>query len=86
MEGGIASSKLDFDNPNREKMRKVVLIVLKKAVDLSNANLIKNIDGLISNKSTNQGVEGRGGGRRLANVDLKINLRCPIDFFCYCSL
>ena len=85
MEGGIASSKLDFDNPNREKMRKVVLIVLKKVVDLSNANLIKNIDGLISNKSTNQGVEWRGG-RRLANVDLKINLRCPIDFFCYCSL
>ena len=62
MEGGIASSKLDFDNPNREKMRKVVLIVLKKVVDLSNANLIKNIDGLISNKSTNQGVEWRGGG------------------------
>lgn len=61
MEGGIASSKLDFDNPNREKMRKVVLIVLKKVVDLSNANLIKNIDGLISNKSTNQGVEWRGG-------------------------
>ena len=30
-------------------------------------------------------MEG-GGGRRLANVDLKINLRCPIDFFCYCSL
>ena len=64
MEGGIASSKLDFDNPNREKMRKVVLIVLKKVVDLSNANLIKNIDGLISNKSTNQGVEWRGGGGR----------------------
>ena len=64
MEGGIASSKLDFDNPNREKMRKVVLIVLKKAVDLSNANLIKNIDGLISNKSTNQGVEWRGGGEK----------------------
>ena len=40
MEGGIASSKLDFDNPNREKMRKVVLIVLKKVVDLSNANLM----------------------------------------------
>ena len=64
MEGGIASSKLDFDNPNREKMRKIVLIVLKKVVDLSNANLIKNIDGLISNKSTNQGVELRGGGEK----------------------
>ena len=37
-------------------------MVLKKVVDLSNANLIKNIDGFMSNKSTNEDVEWGGGG------------------------
>lgn len=59
VEGGISfdPSKLDSDNPDREKIRKAVLKVLKKVLDLSNANIIKNANGLISKKAINQDVE-----------------------------
>ena len=48
MEGGIPFDllKLDYENPGKEKLRQAVLKVLKKNVDLSNANIIKNADGL----------------------------------------
>ena len=52
-------SKLDCDNPDREKMRKAVLKVLKKVVDLSNANTIKNPDGVMVRKPINQFLEAR---------------------------
>ena len=48
-------SKLDYDNPDREKMRKPVLNVLKKVVNLSNANTIKNADGVMAKKPIMQG-------------------------------
>ena len=48
-------SKLDYDNPDREKMRKAVLNVLKKVVNLSNANTIKNADGVMAKKPIMQG-------------------------------
>lgn len=62
VESGIAfdPSKLDYDNPNKEKMRQAVLKVLKEVVDLSNANMIKNADGLMSKKSVDQDVEWVG--------------------------
>lgn len=63
VEGGVAfdPSKLDYGNPNKEKMRQAVLKVLKKVVDLSNANMIRNADGLImSKKSIDQDVEWVG--------------------------
>ena len=53
VEGGVQfdPSKLDYDNPDREKMREAVLKMLKKVIELSNANLIKNADGLLAKKS-----------------------------------
>ena len=59
VEGGIhfESSKLNYENPGKEKMRQAVLKVLKKVVDLSNANIIKNADGLLSKRSVEQDVE-----------------------------
>lgn len=62
VEGGIVfdTSKLDYDNPDREKIKKTVLKVLKKVVHLSNANIVKNADGLISEKSINYDVEWVG--------------------------
>ena len=62
VEGGIPfeSSKLDYENPGKEKMRQAVLKVLKKVVDLSNANIIKNADGLLSKRSVEQDVEWVG--------------------------
>ena len=48
VEGGkFDPSKLDFYNSEKEKMREAVLKVLKK-VDLSNANIIKNSNGVVS--------------------------------------
>ena len=39
--GNFDPSKLDFDNPDKQKSRKAVLRLLKKVVDLSNSNLKK---------------------------------------------
>ena len=44
-------SKLDYDNPDKEKMRDAVFKMLKKVIELSNANLVKNADGLLAKKS-----------------------------------
>ena len=43
VEGGILfnPSKLDYDNPDKQKMKQAVLKVLKKFLDLSNSNIIK---------------------------------------------
>ena len=46
VEGGkFDISKLNFYNSEKEKMREAVLKVLKKVVELSNANVIKNSKG-----------------------------------------
>ena len=62
VEGGIPfdPSKLDYENPGKEKMRQAVLKVLNKVVDLSNENLIKNADELLSQRSVEQDVEWMG--------------------------
>ena len=46
--GKFDPSKLDFYNSEKEKMREAVLKVLKKVVDLSNASIIKNSNGVVS--------------------------------------
>ena len=62
VEGGIPfnPSKLDYENPGKEKMRQAVLKVLKKVVDLSNTNIIKNAERLLSKRSVEQNVEWVG--------------------------
>ena len=65
-EGGVQfdPSNLDYDNPDREKMREAVLKMLKKAIELSNANLIKNADGLLAKKSVEWKVEWVGANKK----------------------
>ena len=68
--GNFDPSKLDFDNPDRQKTREAVLRVLKKVVDLSNSILQKNADGLLASKPHNKDIlwVGYGGKRVPENV------------------
>ena len=66
VEGGVQfdPSKLDYDNPDREEMREAVLKMLKKVIELSNANLVKNADRLLAKKSIEQNVEWVGADQK----------------------
>ena len=71
IEGGkFDPSKLDFDNPEKHKMREAVLRVLKKVVDLSNLHLVKNADGLLATRPINKDIEwvGKSGQRVHENL------------------
>ena len=57
-------SKLDYDNPDKEKMTQAVVKMLKKVVDLSNANIVKNVDGLLAKKTVEQEVEWIGKDKK----------------------
>ena len=78
VEGGIAfdRSNLDYNNPDKEKMRQALLKALRKVVNLPNANIIKNANGLMSKKSIDEDVEWVG---KLVNVCLKIDSKCFTD-------
>ena len=41
-------SKLDYECPEKEKITKAAVKVLKKIIDISKENLVKNSDGLLS--------------------------------------
>ena len=47
-------------------MRKAVLKVLKHVVHFSNANIIKNVDGLMTKNPFNQDVEWVWDGKRIS--------------------
>ena len=47
-----------------EKMGEAILKMLKKVTELSNANLVKNADGLIAKKSVQQDVEWIGADKK----------------------
>lgn len=52
--------KLDVNCPQKEIMSKAVIKILKKISDLSNTNLIKNADVLLSKKKINSKIEWIG--------------------------
>ena len=56
-------SKLNFECPEKEKIAKAVVKMLKKIIDISNANLVKNVDGL-SKKYINEKVEWIGKDKK----------------------
>ena len=61
VEGGkFDPSELDFYNSEKEKMREAVLKVLKKVVDLLNANVIKNSNGLLVTRPVNPNIQWVG--------------------------
>ena len=57
-------SKLDYDNPDKEKMAQAVMKVLKKVVDLSNLNVIKNANGLLAKRTVEHEVEWIGKDKK----------------------
>ena len=50
-------SKLDYECPEKEKITRAAVKMLKKIIDISNANLVKNADGLLSKLNFNEEVE-----------------------------
>ena len=67
--------KLDYENSGKDAMKDSILKVLKKMVDLSNSNHLKNADGLLAKKPMDQDLQWVG---TLENVFQKIDLHCPI--------
>ena len=57
-------SKLDYECLEKEKITKAVVKMLKKTIDISNSNLIKNADGLLSTRSADQEVEWAGKDKK----------------------
>ena len=51
---------LNFECPEKEKIARAVVKMLKKIIDISNANLVKNADWLLSNRNVNEEVEWVG--------------------------
>ena len=48
----------------RKKMTQAVVKMLKKVVDLSNANIVKNVDGLLAKRTVEQEVEWIGKDKK----------------------
>ena len=57
-------SKLDYEFLEKEKITKAVVKMLKKIIDISNSNLIKNADGLLSTRSADEEVEWVGKDKK----------------------
>lgn len=75
--------KLDVNCPQKEIMSKAVIKILKKISDLSNTNLIKNADVLLSKKKSILKLNGLV--RRYKGFQ-KINITFLIEFFFQCSV
>ena len=60
---GFHPSKLDFSSQEKEIMTGAVINMLRKIADMSNANLFKNADGLLSKRDPNVSIEWIGKNR-----------------------
>lgn len=56
VDGMFNPPKLDYNNSDKGKMTKAVVKMMKKVVELSKSNLIKNSDGLWSKRTTEHEV------------------------------
>ena len=63
------TSKLDYECPEKEKITQAVIKMLKKIIDISNANLVKNVDGLLSKQNVNEEVEWVGMDKKRLSDD-----------------
>ena len=68
-------SKLDYSNSDKEKMIKAIVKMMKKVVGLSNFNLIKNSDWLLSKRTTEHEVEWT----KIKEDYLTITIKCSIN-------
>ena len=64
---GFNPSKLDYNNSERENIRRSVLNVLKKIVDLSNQNIRRNADGYLATVPHDNDSLLCLGGKRIQN-------------------
>ena len=62
VEGSIQfdPSKLDYENPEKEKMSEAVVKMLRKVKELSNTNLVKNADRILAKMSVDDNIEWVG--------------------------
>ena len=70
-------SKLDFNCQEKDIMTEAVVKMLKKIIDMSNANLIENANGLLSKKMLTLMSSGL---ERVRNGCLKASTKSRIDF------
>ena len=57
-------SKLDYECKEKEKITKSVVKMLKQILDISNNNLIKKANGLLSTQSVDEEVEWVGKDKK----------------------
>ena len=62
VEGSIQfdTSKLDYENPEKEKMSEAVVKMLRKVKELSNTNLVKNADEILAKMFVDDNIEWLG--------------------------
>ena len=53
----LEPSKLKHNNPDKAKITEAVIKMLEKMTELSNVNLVKNADGLLSKRSADTDIE-----------------------------
>ena len=58
------SPKLDYENPDKEKISEAVVKMLKRIIELSNANLKKNADGLLAKLPVDENIEWVGKDKK----------------------
>ena len=66
IEGNVSfdPSKLDYENPDKEKILEAVVKMLKRIIELSNANLKKNADGLLAKLPVDENIEWVGKDKK----------------------
>lgn len=57
-------SQLDCKYPEKQKITKAVVKMLKNIIDISNVNLVKNSDGLLSKRTVNEEVKWVGKDKK----------------------
>ena len=62
VEGSIQfdTSKLDYENPEKEKVSEAVVKMLRKVKELSNTNLVQNADGILAKMFVDDNIEWLG--------------------------
>ena len=66
IEGNVSfdPSKLDYENPDKEKILEAVVKMLKRIIELSNANLKKTADGLLAKLPVDKNIEWVGKDKK----------------------
>lgn len=66
IEGNVSfdSPKLDYENPDKVKISEAVVKMLKRIIELSNANLKKTADGLLAKLPVDKNIEWVGKDKK----------------------